>query len=131
MLLLTGHSVAEETVLYPALAQFGEKSRAAMSYTEHANAKTMLGELEYLSPMSQEYLEKLERLRDAVLHHMYEEEGTRFLELKQKVAAADQSRLTQRFQEEFERYCGMGTAEAPTPMIPSAHRTTAPPPSRH
>jgi len=105
-LILTGHSNAEESVIYPALAWCGEKGSAGMGYTEQAAAKTQAGELEYLDPMSQEFAEKLEHLRGAVLHHMYEEESSRFLELKQKLPEARQTQLTQRFREEFERYVG-------------------------
>lgn len=105
-LILTGHSNAEEAVIYPALAWCGEKGSASMGYTEQAAAKTQAGELEYLDPMSQEFAEKLEHLRGAVLHHMYEEESSRFIELKQKMPAAQQTQLTQRFREEFERYVG-------------------------
>lgn len=105
-LILTGHSNAEESVIYPALAWCGEKGSASMGYTEQAAAKTQAGELEYLDPMSQEFAEKLEHLRGAVLHHMYEEESSRFIELKQKMPAAQQTQLTQRFREEFERYIG-------------------------
>jgi hemerythrin superfamily protein len=101
--ILTGHSNAEEAVIYPALVRFGHKSHGMMGYTEQAGAKANLGELEYLDPLSQEYLEKLEHIRGAVAHHMYEEESDRFLDLKD-LPAADQSRLTYRFNEEFERY---------------------------
>jgi hemerythrin superfamily protein len=103
---LTGHSNAEESVIYPALAMIGEKSDASAGYTEQAAAKTQAAELETLDPSSQDFADKLAHLRGAVLHHMYEEESERFLELKQKASQADQVRLTQRFREEFERYVG-------------------------
>lgn len=102
-IILTGHSNAEEAVLYPALVRSGHKSHATMSYTEQAGAKANLGELEYLDPSSQEYLDKLEHIRGAVAHHMYEEESDRFLDLKD-LSPQDQSRLTHRFKEEFDRY---------------------------
>jgi hypothetical protein len=41
-----------------------------------------------------------------VSHHVYEEEGNWFLELKEKVPEDEQAQLTQRYQEEFERYVG-------------------------
>jgi len=103
--LLTGHANAEEAVIYPALVHFGHKSHAMTGYTEQGGAKANLGELEYLDPMGQDYLDKLEHIRGAVAHHMYEEENDRFLDLKQ-IPAADQDRLTERFREEFERYVG-------------------------
>jgi hypothetical protein len=101
--ILTGHSNAEEAVIYPALVRSGHKSHGMMGYTEQAGAKANLGELEYLDPLSREYMDKLEHIRGAVAHHMYEEENDRFLDLKD-LPAADQSRLTHRFKEEFERY---------------------------
>jgi hypothetical protein len=104
-LILTGHSNAEETVIYPALVRFGHKSHGMMGYTEQAGAKANMGELEYLNPMSQDYMDKLEHVRGAVAHHMYEEEGDRFLDLK-KLSAADQAQLTRRYKEEFDRYMG-------------------------
>jgi hypothetical protein len=112
-ILLTGHSNAEESVIYPALVRFGHKSHGMMGYTEQAGAKANLGELEYIDPLSQEYLDKLEHVRGAVAHHMYEEENDRFLDLKE-LPAADQSRLTQRFKEEFDRYV-LGGQVAPSP----------------
>jgi hemerythrin HHE cation binding domain-containing protein len=105
--LLTGHSNAEESVIYPALVRSGHKSHAMMGYTEQAGAKANMGELEYLDPMSKDFMDKLEHVRGAVAHHMYEEENDRFLDLKQ-LPAADQERLTQRFREEFDRYMKAG-----------------------
>ncbi len=105
-LILTGHSNAEESVLYPALAAADEKSHATMAYSEQAAAKTQMALLENLAPMSQDYLDKLEHIRGAVAHHVYEEEGTWFLELKEKVPTAEQAKLSQRFEEEFSRYVG-------------------------
>jgi hypothetical protein len=105
-IILTGHSNAEESVIYPALTVANEKGHATMAYTEQAAAKTQMALLENLSPMTQDYLDKLEHIRGAVAHHVYEEEGTWFLELKEKVPTADQAKLTRRYQEEFERYVG-------------------------
>src|SRR4051794_13762241 len=105
VVLLSAHANAEEAVIYPALIHFGHKTHGTAGYTEQAGAKANLGELEYLDPMSQEYADKLAHIRGAVAHHVYEEEHDRFLDLK-KLSAADQSRLTQRFAQEFARFSG-------------------------
>lgn len=103
---LNGHSLAEEVVLYPALAKAGEKGHAAMAYSEQTTAKMQMAELERIAAGTDEWLDKLEHIRGAVLHHIYEEEGTWFLELKEK---GDQAFLAERFLEEYERYVGPDT----------------------
>jgi hypothetical protein len=104
--ILAGHANAEESVLYPALVAADEKGHAMMAYDEQAAAKIQMGLLEKLPPLSQEYLDKLEHIRGAVAHHMYEEEGNWFIDLKEKAPPADQAQLTQRYEEEFLRYVG-------------------------
>jgi hypothetical protein len=104
--LLTGHSIAEEAVLYPALVAADEKAHATKAYTAQSAAKTQMGLLEKIPPMTRLYLDKLEHVRGAVAHHMYEEEGTWFLDLKAKASSAEQVRLSQRYEEEFSRYVG-------------------------
>ena len=104
--ILTGHSIAEESVIYPALLQLGGRANAIKAYTEQSEAKVNMAELEALEPMSQAFLDKLEHIRGAVTHHMYEEESEWLPELKEKADAVTQSRLTRRYREEFERYLG-------------------------
>ncbi len=104
--LLNGHSLAEEVVIYPAMANFDEKTRATKAYTEHTATKIQMGLLETIPVMSQEYLDKLEHIRGAVLHHMYEEEHEYTLALLDKLPADERERLTTRFKEEYGRYAG-------------------------
>jgi hemerythrin superfamily protein len=104
--LLTGHSLAEEAALYPALAGADEKGHAVKAYTEQSAAKLQLGLLQDLPPMSREFIDKLMHIEGAVAHHVYEEESNWFLDLKTKTLAADQAKLTKRYQEQFARYMG-------------------------
>jgi hypothetical protein len=106
-LVLTGHANAEEAVIYPALVHFDHTSHGMAGYTEQAGAKANMGGMEYLDPMSSEFLDKLEHIRGAVAHHMYEEEGDRFLGLK-NLPSSDQAQLTARYREEFDRYVDPG-----------------------
>lgn len=110
--ILTGHANAEESVLYPAMADSGEKAHAGMGYQEQAMVKIEMAILENLEPMSREWTDKLEHIRDAVAHHMYEEEGTWFPELAQAVPQGKRDMLTKRFREEFARYAEGGTKAA-------------------
>lgn len=105
-LVLNGHALAEELVLYPLLIQEHEKRHATSAYTQQTATKVQMAELERIDPASQEFVDKLEHVRGAVLHHMYEEEGTWFIELLDRAPRDEHSRLTERFAEEFERYTG-------------------------
>lgn len=104
--LLNGHSLAEEVALYPALALNNEKSDSTKAYAEQSAAKVQLAALEEMDPMSQDYTDKLEHVRSAVLHHIYEEESEWFMDLNEKLGATKQQHMTLRFTEEFMRYMG-------------------------
>lgn len=126
-LVLNGHSLAEEVVLYPALAKSGEKGHAGMAYTEQTTAKMQMAELERIDAATEAWLDKLEHIRGAVLHHIYEEEGTWFLELKEQYD--DQAFLTRRFHEEYERYArGAERAEMASSGEPRSFQAGASPP---
>lgn len=103
-LVLNGHSLAEELVLYPALAQAGEKAHAAHAYLEQTTAKAQMAELENIAPSKTAWMDKWEHIEGAVLTHMFEEESDWFLTLKNK--AEQPTRLTERYLEEFHRYAG-------------------------
>jgi Hemerythrin HHE cation binding domain len=119
-IILTGHANAEESVIYPALAGSNEKGHATTAYTEQAATKIQMGLLEKLAPMTTDYLDKLEHIRGAVAHHMYEEEGNWFIDLKEKAPAADQVLITRRYEEEFTRYVGANVGVSDT-RLQAAH----------
>lgn len=102
---LTGHSLAEEAALYPALARADEEGHATKAYTEQSAAKLQLGLLEDLPLMSQDFDDKLEHIRGAVAHHVFEEESNWFVDLK-TTPEVDQVKLTSRYKEQFTRYMG-------------------------
>lgn len=104
--LLTAHSMAEEAVLYPAMALGDQKAHSVAAYTEQSGAKVNLAALETLDPMSQDYLDKLEHVRGAVAHHVYEEEDKWFPGLVESGGEALQIRLAARYREEFSHYVG-------------------------
>jgi hemerythrin superfamily protein len=110
--LLSAHANAEEAVIYPLMTVEDQKAHAGMAYEEQAAAKIELALLETLDPMNQEWRDKLEHVEGAVLHHVYEEEGTWFPKLLQQLSPADSQRLTMRFAEEFQRFSGGGSGMA-------------------
>jgi hemerythrin superfamily protein len=101
---LMGHSIAEEAVLYPALAEAGETARSSLAYGEQAMVKTQMAALQDIDPESDAFLTTLQEIRSAVLLHMYEEERTWFPLLKQRLSEMDQRALTTRFLDEYRRY---------------------------
>ena len=103
-LLLIGHSIAEESVLYPALARCGGKRHAERAYSDQAHAKMELSSLEQLVPVSQQFMEQFEQVRHGVIQHHFEEESHWFMELLQGAMAEEQLVLAQRYQQEFDRY---------------------------
>jgi hypothetical protein len=102
--LLTGHSMAEEAVIYPALAQAGKQGHANTAYTEQVAAKQQMAALEMLDPMSEDYLDKLGHLEGAVKTHVYQEESDWFVDMKRDAPADAQAHATARYQEEAGRY---------------------------
>lgn len=104
--LLTGHAIAEESAIYPAMATGGEKGDANHAYEEQATVKMEMAKLEKLDPMSREFLDKLEEIRSAVAHHMYEEEGTWFPDLAKTASTEDQQMIAKHYGEAFGRFVG-------------------------
>lgn len=99
---LNGHSLAEEVVLYPAFAKAGHKAATGLAYGEQTTAKMQMAELERIDPTSPDWKDKLEHIRGAVLHHIFEEESIWFPALKADYD--DQDHLDRRFREESERH---------------------------
>lgn len=103
--LLTGHSIAEEAVLYPALVQADYEGKATEAYAQQSTAKTEVFLLEGLDPNSEEWTDKLEHIISAVQQHVYQEESSWFAKLIES-PDVDQAILTQKYAEQFDRYMG-------------------------
>lgn len=124
----TGHSIAEEVTVYPALIEYngalGGKVQAMLAYEEQQMTKIQQAMLEKLDPMGKEWREKLEHIQSAVQQHVYEEEGHRFAELAEALSPGEAARLSRRYAEEFERYGANDTSEAPAaPMQMAAQES--------
>lgn len=103
--LLTGHSIAEEAVLYPALVKADYEGKATMAYAQQSTAKTEMFLLEELDPTSEEWTDKLEHIVAAVQQHVYQEESSWFVKLAES-EHVDQALLTRKYVEQFNRYMG-------------------------
>ena len=126
----TGHSIAEEVTVYPALVEYngviGGKIQATLAYEEQQMTKIQQAMLEQLDPMSEEWRAKLEHIKSAVQQHVYEEESHRFAELAKALSPGESSRISRRYAEEFERYCGSGTSEESSPPLQMAAQEASP-----
>jgi len=101
--LLTAHSVAEENVLYPALAMCGLQSDSDRLYLDQAHAKVMNALLDLSDEKcGTDWLQKATQLRDAVLRHAKEdEEGELYPQLAKAIDAATASKLDMAYRREF------------------------------
>jgi DUF438 domain-containing protein len=109
-LILTGHSNAEEAVIYPEMADHGHKAHAGLAYEEQAMTKVQLALLEKIDPLSEAFVDKLEHIRGAVTHHMYQEESSWLLDLRTELPPARQEAMGRRYQEEMNRYLSGASA---------------------
>ena len=103
---LTGHMIAEENAIYPAMATATSKGDADHAYTEQATVKMEMAKLEMLDPISDEFLAKLEEIRVAVAHHMIEEEGDWFPELASTMPVAEQQTMAKNYTDAYSRFVG-------------------------
>lgn len=84
--------------------------------------KVEMALLEKLDPLSADWRDKLEHIQGAVQHHMYEEEGTWFVDLDRKLSSEQRELLSRRYLEEYERYVGRGETSSP-PRLQMAAQT--------
>ena len=105
-ILLTGHSIAEEVALYPAVEELSGKTHAGMAYEEQQMAKLQMNKLERIDPMSDDWREKLEHIEGAVQQHVYQEEDSWFPDVARDAPPELQDMITRRYNEEYRRYRG-------------------------
>ena len=81
---LTVHALIEEQVFYPAVRAEvdGELDDVLEAVEEHHLVKTLIAELEALDPSDETYKAKATVLMELVRHHVEEEEGEMFPEVR-------------------------------------------------
>ncbi len=100
--LLTAHSVAEENVLYPAIAMQGMASDSDKLYLDQAHAKVGNAGLDMLAKDDPAFNDKVKALQTAVLHHAKDdEEGNLFPKLMQAMGNDGNAKLTKLYHEQF------------------------------
>ena len=105
------HSTVEEEIFYPAVKNVrGGQSVVREAESEHKKVDSLVAEAQGMSMETDEVMEKVEELRDAVIHHATEEEREMFPvaedglgeqqleELGEQLAARKKELLTSRLQ---------------------------------
>jgi hemerythrin superfamily protein len=86
---LTIHAEIEEQVFYPAIRPLVEELDVNEAYEEHHVVKLLIGELEAMSAEDENYEAKAVVLMEMVEHHVEEEEGELFPEVREAMSRSD------------------------------------------
>jgi iron-sulfur cluster repair protein YtfE (RIC family) len=88
------HTRFEEEVFYPAVRKVpGLSSNVGDALHEHDEAKSMLGALSRMDKTSDEFLEKLQKLQQALDHHIKDEEQEMFPKAREGIARDEAERM--------------------------------------
>lgn len=103
--ILTAHAVAEENVLYPALAMHGLKPGSDKLYHDQAEAKVMNAELDMAADKGNSaWLDKVRTLQAAITTHAkQDEEADLYPKLMQAASREENAMLTAGYRREFMR----------------------------
>ena len=115
---LVRHSVAEEVIVYPEVDRKVSREEADHAREEHAEAEETLKRLEKLDADDPRFDDELATLMEEIRHHIEDEEGEMFAEMRQKVAKDDLVTMGQRV-EAFKKV-------APTRPHPNVPNETLP-----
>jgi iron-sulfur cluster repair protein YtfE (RIC family) len=93
--LLAVHETAEEMIVHPRVRREVDASDSIVDarLEEEHDAKELLSSIEKLDITSQEFIEELTKLRDAVLDHAQHEETYEFPKLQKELNADELKRL--------------------------------------
>jgi hemerythrin superfamily protein len=95
--LITAHSRAEESEVYPAAAEAGAADDVEHSQEEHIEADELLVELAATDPAAAGFEEILGKVDESVRHHLQEEEETVLPKMRELIAADRLAELAEAF----------------------------------
>ena len=96
---LSVHAEFEEARVYPLLeAKKSSKATALEAVEEHLQIKRLLAELRDLDPQDAQWTAKMTVLMENVRHHVKEEEGEAFPQLKKSVSTSGLAELGEEYQ---------------------------------
>jgi hemerythrin superfamily protein len=103
---LTRHAVEEENVIYPALSRAGLEEGAAELYAEHAEMKTILGEMMSLETDDPAWIDRARALKTLIYAHVRAEENSLFPMLRQAEPEEEARLITRQMAHEGLRATG-------------------------
>lgn len=96
---LIPHARAEEAIFYNSLREIDSaKDLVSHGYTEHAEAETILRSMQAMSSIGIEWTKAAEKLRDALEHHIAEEEGRIFSAARQVLLEEEARQMATAFE---------------------------------
>ncbi len=104
--LLTAHSRAEEQQVYPAAVAAGISEDVEHSQKEHLAADQLAADLAGTEPGAAAFEAKLDKLIEAVTHHLEEEEESVLPAMQEQMSAEELSELGQAFLESRQKHLG-------------------------
>ncbi|MFB2897156.1 hemerythrin domain-containing protein [Aerosakkonemataceae cyanobacterium BLCC-F50] len=97
---LTLHAKVEELTLYPSMRNYDEThDMVEEAEEEHTEAKVLLEELKSMSPSDPDFKAKIEELKEAVQHHVEEEESEILPSVSDSMDEQEMKELAKEFQE--------------------------------
>lgn len=95
--LLSSHSRAEESVLYNSMRAIGDSELVMHSYKEHMEAEALLKKMELKEVTGADWTKTAMELRDALLHHIDQEEHDIFAEAHKMFSAEESKQMGEAF----------------------------------
>ncbi len=92
------HAKVEEQTFYPAICEYEDNNQLVNeAQKEHDEAKELLEEIASLSPASTEFEKKIRQLKEAIQHHVQEEEKEMFSLVSECMSAEEREQLGREF----------------------------------
>jgi hemerythrin superfamily protein len=97
---LNVHAQTEELTLYPAMRDHDDiKELVNEAEEEHTEVKVLLEQMKSLDVTSSEFKEKISTLKEAVQHHVQEEENEVFPKVRKSMSDEELKQLAKEFEE--------------------------------
>lgn len=94
------HAQAEEVVFYPAMREYEETAQyIEEAEEEHTSVKVMLEQMKAMEPGDEDFADMMMDLKDAIMHHVEEEESEIFDTIRECMDEEVLQSLGQEFQQ--------------------------------